>query len=209
MRTCYLVGAGVFGSGSLRRDADDIVIACDGGLSACRDRCIDVDYVIGDFDSLGFVPETENYIRLPVEKDITDMKAGVDVGLKLGFKSFELYGGTGGRLSHTIANIQMMIGLASQGVKCRLHGEGSVIYVLSAGSTGRQLHFPSEKKGSISLFAVGGPVKGLTISGMKYDVADCVLEPSFPLGVSNSFIGRDASVEYEDGRLLVIEETCT
>jgi thiamine pyrophosphokinase len=44
---------------------------------------------------------------------------------------------------------------------------------------------------------------------MKYDVADCVLEPSFPLGVSNSFIGRDAFVEYEDGRLLVIEETCT
>jgi thiamine pyrophosphokinase len=81
--------------------------------------------------------------------------------------------------------------------------------VLSAGSTGRQLHFPSEKKGSISLFAVGGPVKGLTISGMKYDVVDCVLEPSFPLGVSNSFIGRDAFVEYEDGRLLVIEETCT
>ncbi len=214
MGTCYLVGAGDFGSGQLKPSEDDIVIACDGGLLACQSRGIHPDYVIGDFDSLGFVPENEAYIKLPVEKDITDVKAGADLARRLGYRSFELFGGTGGRLSHTIANIQMMIGLAAEGIRCRLHGVGSIIYVLAAGrrvsdgqsNPGCHVDFKADRRGSISFFAVDGPVKGVTISGMKYDVSGCTLEASFPLGVSNSFIGRDSFIEFDEGRLLVIEE---
>ncbi|MBP5291140.1 MAG: thiamine diphosphokinase [Lachnospiraceae bacterium] len=207
MRTCYLVGAGDFGSGTLQPKEDDLVIACDGGFSSCMSRGINIDYVIGDFDSLGYVPEAESCLRLPVEKDVTDMEAGVDVALGLGYRYFEIFGGTGGRLSHTIANIQMMIGLSAKGIRCILHGENSLIYVLSDDINGCRITFPADKKGSISLFAVAGPVLGLTISGMKYTVTACTLEPSFPLGVSNSFIGSDSFIEFSKGRLLVIEES--
>lgn len=204
MATCFVIGAGDFGSGFPELRDGDLVVACDGGLAACRKRGIRVDLVIGDFDSLGYVPDVENCVRLPVEKDVTDMYAGVSEGIRRGFRHFALYGGTGGRFSHTVANVQMMRGLAKQGMTAVLYGVDSRIQVICDG----RISFPSGGDYAVSIFAIGGRAEGVTISGMKYEVSDVALEPDFPLGVSNSLVGKEAFAEVKDGCLLIVEEMC-
>ena len=53
----------------------DKIIAVDGGLKRLRQAGIVPDLIAGDFDSLGFKPETGKLLCLPVEKDVTDSYA--------------------------------------------------------------------------------------------------------------------------------------
>ena len=105
MKTCYIVGAGEVTELSFDPEEEDLVIACDGGYEYCKKWNKKVNLVIGDFDSLGYVPEHPNVIRLKPEKDDTDTACAIRAGLEQGFQRFIVYGGTGGRISHTIANI--------------------------------------------------------------------------------------------------------
>ena len=54
-------------------NSDDTVIACDKGVLNCEKLGVRPDKIIGDFDSLGFVPDGENVTVLPVRKDETDV----------------------------------------------------------------------------------------------------------------------------------------
>ena len=54
---------------------------------------------------------------LPTHKDDTDMLAAIRKGLGLGYRQFQIYGGLGGRLDHTIANIQCLLFLHNRGAK--------------------------------------------------------------------------------------------
>ena len=40
--------------------------------------------VVGDFDSLGFIPKGDNVVTLPVKKDVTDMQYAVELGIEKG-----------------------------------------------------------------------------------------------------------------------------
>ncbi|MDE6203539.1 MAG: thiamine diphosphokinase, partial [Lachnospiraceae bacterium] len=72
MKVCYIIGAGQFGDGLPRPFEEDLVIACDGGFKHCIQKGIRVDMAVGDFDSLGYVPEHPHVVALPPEKDDTD-----------------------------------------------------------------------------------------------------------------------------------------
>lgn len=105
MATCYIYGAMPCGS-TEKLEEGDLLIAADGGYAYLQGQKPDL--VVGDFDSLGYVPEGEQIIRHPVQKDDTDMLLAVREGLKRGYRKFVLYGGIGGRLDHTIANLQVL-----------------------------------------------------------------------------------------------------
>jgi hypothetical protein len=57
-----------------------------------------------------------------------------------------------------------------------------------------------------AVFAFGGEAVGVRVSGAEYEAEGINLLPSFPLGVSNGFVGSDVSICLEDGVLLVIWE---
>ena len=213
--TCYVIGAGDFGDGCPVPGPDDCVIAGDGGYQACLDRNIRIDLVVGDFDSLGYVPKfpENDLVRLHPVKDDTDMHAGVVLGWHRGYRRFVLYGGTGGRLSHTVANIQLLLQIATSGGKGSLIGNGSRIRVIRGirGEKPARVNFPADqyppREGAyLSVFAVGGPAYGVTERGFYYGLEEGTLQPEFPLGVSNHFIGKDGYIEVQDGNLLIIEE---
>ena len=76
MAVCYIVGAGDCPPlDNIRINEGDTVIAADAGLRYLRAAGINPDSVIGDFDSLGSVPEGGKVTVLPAEKDVTDMYA--------------------------------------------------------------------------------------------------------------------------------------
>lgn len=201
MGICFIVGAGTVDP-ELHLDlrTDDLLIAADGGWSTVERMGLSPHLVVGDFDSLGHRPDHPNTVVLPTVKDDTDMHAAIKLGLERGYTRFALYGGTGGRLAHTLANLQLLTGLAQQGCRGFLTGEGTVATALHNG----QLNFPADMKGYLSVFCAGGEATGVTLTGLKYELDNARLTNAFPLGVSNEFVGQSACVRVTEGDLLVL-----
>ena len=107
MKKCIIFCAAEFDALAAPIGPEDHVIAADGGLRHAEKLNILPHTVLGDFDSLGFVPEGANVY--PVEKDDTDAMLAARRGLELGFREFLFYGSLDGpRLDHTVANFQTL-----------------------------------------------------------------------------------------------------
>lgn len=199
MGTCVIVNAGEFTGLIEPVGQADLLIAADGGYAHLQQLGLQPDGVLGDFDSLGYVPE--NAKIFPVEKDDTDSMLAVRQGLKNGFDRFLLYGSLDGpRLDHTIANFQTLQFLADRGATGWLIGTTYVATVLKNGT----LHFDAKAEGIISVFCMGADAKGVTIKGLQYPLQNATLSAGFPLGVSNHFIGEKAEISVKDGSLLIL-----
>ena len=202
---CYLVGAGEFGGSGFEPGPRDLVIAADGGYAMLSARGIRTDLLIGDFDSLTErQKEFQGEIRrLPVEKDDTDMRAAFLEGYRAGYRTYLIYGGTGGRrFSHTMANIQLLAEMAEKGACGEMFGAGTWHTVIKDG----EINFPAGKTGDLSVFSLDDRSEGVSISGLKYALTDAALTNRFPLGVSNSFTGEPARVAVKRGCLLIVAE---
>ena len=117
-----------------------LAIAADGGLDHMRAMGLSPDFVIGDFDSLsGDVPDGDRSVRLPPQKDDPDLLSALKVGWSRGAREFHIYGALGGRIDHTIANMQLMALLASHGGIGYLYGDGSIVTAIADGA----LEFPA------------------------------------------------------------------
>lgn len=197
---CYIFGAGSFYGLSQRPAPGDTVIAADGGWVPCRGEGLTPDLLLGDFDSLHTVPDFAHIRRVPVEKDDTDMMLAIKEGLARGETEFHLYGGMGGRRTdHTIANLQCLLYLAVHGAQGWLYGDGEQFTAICGG----EITLPARKKGIVSVFCMGADAQGVTIEGGQYTVHDTVLTASFPLGVSNHFVGNPVRVAVTRGSLLI------
>lgn len=196
---CYIFGAGSYYGLSRRPAPGDTIIAADGGWCVCREEGIVPDLLLGDFDSLHTVPDFAHIRRVPVEKDDTDMMLAIKEGLARGETEFHLYGGMGGRTDHTIANLQGLLYLAERGAQGWLYGDRERFTAIRNG----EIDLPAREKGIVSVFCMGADAQGVTIEGGQYTVHDAVLTASFPLGVSNHFVGNPVRVAVTRGSLLI------
>ena len=199
MNKCIILCAGGFDGLLAAPEEGDYIIAADGGYRHALTLGLTPDCILGDFDSLGFVPEGANVF--PVEKDDTDAMLAVRQGLKLGFDTFYIYGGMeGDRVDHTVANLQTLFYLTAHGASGYLVGKKQIATVLQNST----LCLPARDRGTVSVFALGGDARGVTIKGLHYEAENITLSPAFPLGVSNHLAGKDAKITVENGTLLVI-----
>ena len=199
MASCVIFCAGDFAGLAAPLEETDYILAADGGYAHVQSMGLTPDGVLGDFDSLGFVPEQAKIF--PVEKDDTDAMLAVRHGLSLGYRRFLLYGSLEGpRLDHTVANFQTLQFLADRGAEGFLIGKDQVVTVLKNGT----LRFPAEAEGILSVFCMGRDARGVTLTGLQYPLENGTLTPGFPLGVSNHFTGRPATVTVSEGSLLLI-----
>ena len=189
---CYIIGACDFNE-NIRPDENDYVIAADGGYKTLCEMGIVPDAVMGDFDSLGFIPEHKNIIKHPTEKDDTDTALALNYGYEQGYRKFLIFGGIGGRLDHTLANIQTVLGMKRRKCECYLIGNGSIITALEKES----FAFSGKEKGYISLFAASGEARNVTLNGLKYTLDNATVYPDMSLAVSNEFIGEKAVIRTE------------
>ena len=177
---------------------DDFLLAADGGLRHLQSLGLTPDEILGDFDSLGYVPE--NSSRFPVEKDDTDSMLAIRRGLALGYREFWLYGSLDGpRLDHTAANYQALQYLADHHAFGYLIGKDYLVTVVKNGS----LRFPAGCRGTVSVFCQGSDAHEVTLKGLYYPLENAVLTSGFPLGVSNHFTGQAAEIAVTQGSLLV------
>ena len=197
--TCLIFCAAGFDGLVADIQKDDYILAADGGLLHLNKLGLTPNGIIGDFDSLGYIPEGS--LVFPVEKDDTDAMLAIKKGLELGYKDFLLYGSLDGpRLDHTVANFQALQYLADRGATGYLIGKDNIVTCVKDGS----IRFSADASGIVSVFCLGAAAEGVTLENLQYPLEKGTLTPGFPLGVSNHFIGKAATVSVEKGSLLVI-----
>lgn len=197
---CYIVGAGEDCRIDFIPTTDDFVIAADAGLRYLEQAKINTDLVIGDFDTLNAVPQHPNVISLSTEKNDTDMLAAIREGINAGYSDFYLYCGTGGRIDHTIANLQALSFLSENGKQGFLIDNESIITAI----TNQKITFDSIQSGYVSVFSYSPKAEGICLQGLKYELDKAVLTNTFPIGVSNEFIGKESSISVDNGTLLIV-----
>ena len=197
MRSCFLYCAGEYYDGFITPREGDTKVAVDGGFKLCEKLGITPDCIIGDFDSLGSIPQ--NAIVLPREKDDTDTLAACKRYLSAGIKRFYLLGAVGGRDEHTFANIQLLKFLAERGAQGFMFANSRTFTAIKD----CEVTFCEEYTGYISVFSLSDKT-GVSIKGLKYELDGATLSSSYPLGVSNEFTGLPAKIRVTGGTLILI-----
>lgn len=198
-KECCIVGAS---PSELYRKEGAFLIAADGGLSKLEACGVRPDLILGDFDSLSRTPHAEEteVLTFPVDKDDTDTMLAIKEALRRGYERLYISGGLGGKLDHTVANLQSLRYVADHGATAYLVGDGQTATVLTSGTC----RFYPKKEGRFSIFALTEHAEGVTLSGLRYPAEAITLTNSFPLGVSNHFVGNEATVSVSQGALLLI-----
>ena len=177
------------------------ILCADSGLHLAERLSLAPDPVLGDFDSLGGVPENLPHITVPVEKDDTDTMLAARVALEKGFRDIRIYGAFGGRLDHTLANLQTLEFLRRAGADAVLVGTGNLAFLMQDGETRR---IPRREGWTLSLFAWSEQCTDVSAAGVYYPLEHGTLTRSFPLGVSNHVTAEEAVITCGSGVLLVI-----
>ena len=190
------------------RHGDELLVcACDSGYDTLFSYRVTPDILIGDFDSLraeyesaeAFSGET---IRLPREKDLTDLQAACEEIVKRGLSGATLIGATGGRLDHTLGNLALLPMLEKQGVSAEIMDEQNRVRY----TCGRMEIKKDEQYGRyVSLIPAGGEAKGITLTGFYYPLTNENLSTDNTRGVSNEIADATAVIEIASGGLYVLE----
>lgn len=213
MGKCILVCAGEFVPIEIPVEDGDYVIAVDGGFRYCQMLGILPDLILGDMDSASeeeraVIEEIERedpsrIHRLKPEKDDTDTLSAVREGLERRYRKFYFYGALGGRLDHSIANIQTLLFLKKQGAVGYILTDTQLVTVIR----NEEITFHAGVEGRMSLFSLGEKAEKVTIKGMKYVLTEDTVTNDFPIGISNEFIKtEEALVRVENGELLIMVE---
>ena len=203
MKRCVIIG----GAGIVRYDRinrflreDDFCIFCDSGLRHLPFLHAVPGLIVGDFDSHE-KPETDTeIIELPREKDDTDTFFAAKEAVRRGFDEFLLIGVTGERMDHTLANLSILQYLDTAGEKAVLLDDLSEMRIVS-----RNEETIRDDCAYFSLLAIGGPARGIRVTGAKYPLEDGTITGDFQYGVSNEVLpGETARVSVCEGRLLLV-----
>lgn len=186
---------------SVKLQPDDYIICADGGYVHALREGIRPDVIIGDFDSAACPSgEIGNIVVHPSEKDDTDTLLCLKYGIEKGFNVFGIIGGTGGRLDHTMANIQTLAYGLERGKYVVMMDGTNIVTLVGPGT----MVMPRRCGYKVSLLSYSEYCKGVSIRGVKYPLNQALLENSFPLGVSNEIVGEEAIISLERGTLAVM-----
>lgn len=197
---CYIIGAGDVTESEVILKKSDFLVFADAGLKYKNIFKKSPDLIVGDFDSYGEIPNYENVVVAPCEKDDTDMMLAFDKGYEKGYRNFAIYGALGGeRADHSVANLQLLHYMANKNCNAFLLS-GKRIFTAIKNS---EIIFNSNAKGYISVFSLTDKSEGVNITGLKYPLSNATLENCTPIGVSNEFLEKKSSISVKNGVLLI------
>ncbi|HJU51747.1 MAG TPA: thiamine diphosphokinase [Acidimicrobiia bacterium] len=177
----------------------DLVIAADSGYHLAPLLGLDVDLVIGDFDSIdpGADLSGSEVIRHPTDKDHSDLELAFAAATARNATDVVVVGGGGGRLDHLLANAAVIAG-HNQGTVTWLTGSENVHVITSsrtiAGSAGD----------TVTLLALGGDVRGVTTDGLRYPLDRETLPFGSARGLSNVMLTSETTVSIDSGVLIAV-----
>ena len=175
----------------------DFLICADSGYRHLRG--VVPDLIVGDFDSYkGELPDTE-IMKLPSQKDETDLYFACKEAVRRGAREVILLGVTGDRPDHTYAAYSCLQLLKENDVKAKIITKNSEITLVS-NETLRIL----KDESYVSVLPFGGCAE-VTLKGFLYPLKKTRLSMSFPVGVSNEFVEDIATVKVRKGSVLIMK----
>lgn len=211
MRIALLSGGNIqsdFALAFLKEQKFDKIIAVDKGLEFCHRNGIVPQAIVGDFDSvrdglLGeYIAQPQIIVRrLSPQKDDSDTQSAFHMAMEMGATEIGILGGTGSRLDHVFANLELLSYGLSAGIRCYLADAHNYIWAADGPVTLRR---DSQRGKYVSMFAFGEPVEGLTLEGFAYPLKDYRLTGrDCGLTVSNEIVKEEARITFEKGCLLL------
>lgn len=199
MGKCLIIAGGEYEA--VPEDNYEYIIACDKGYEYARRMNVIPDIVVGDFDSYcGEIDKSIKTVRLPKVKDDTDTVYAVRYAMEHGHKDITICCAFGGRLDHTVANIQTAAYIIEHYGTIRLFGNKTQIYMIKNSS----ISIDRVKDSYISVFSYSNSCSGVTLKGFKYEIENTELVNSFPLGVSNEWKEQTGYIEVKDGTVCIV-----
>jgi thiamine pyrophosphokinase len=205
VRTVLVVTGGDPPHAGLVLPPADLVVAADSGGDHAAALGLVVDVLVGDLDSVAPATVTAveaaggEVVRLSRDKDATDVELALDAAWGRGAERLVLVGGHGGRLDHALATMGALAAVAAPGrrVEAWMGPAHVAVTVDVAAVDGR----PGEL---VSLVPLGGPVDGVTTTGLRWPLVDAHLPFGSTWGVSNEMVAGPARVTVTGGVLAVV-----
>ena len=190
----------------INKEKYDFIICADGGANHAYNMDIIPDYIIGDLDSASesvinyYKEKNVSFEKFPSKKDETDMEICIYLAEKLNAKRIDLIAAMGGRIDHTIANINLLYYIKEKNIFPRIISEKEEIQL----AINEKLVLKGNKGDIISVIPTKGDANGVTLENLEYPLEEYNMKYSMPLGISNVMLGKLCSVSVKEGALLVI-----
>lgn len=185
----------------------DYIICSDGGANHTYKMDIVPDYIIGDLDSVEdnilkyYKSKHVQFEKFPAKKDETDTELSILLANKLNGKRIDLIGALGGRIDHTIANINLLYYIKNKGIAPRIISEREEIYI----AIDEEIIIYGNIGDTISIIPIKGDAKGITLENLEYTLNNYDMEFSRPLGVSNVMKKNSCNIKINEGSILIIK----
>lgn len=179
------------------------LIAADSGLDTALSWGLDVDLVVGDLDSVGsdaLAATTAAIERHSPDKDATDLDLALEAALRLDPERVIVIGGQGGRFDHLLGTVMLLTSDRWAGVDLEWVAARARVRVVRGGVT---LH--GARGSLLTLLAVHEEARGVSTTGLRWNLDDATLTPGSTHGVSNVFTAPVATVRLASGVLLAIQ----
>ena len=188
-------------------DNAKIVVASDGAANILYRYSKDIDYIVGDLDSIseGVLLYYKNkdvaVKRYPVKKDKTDSEISIDEIYKMGIEKIIMIGAKGDRIDHFMANLNLLYYADNIGVNLVILDENNEITLIKEG----QNYIDVKVNQTISFVSLIGEVQGITLKGFEYELEDYNLNFGSSILTSNVAKKERVFVEIGCGSLLCIK----
>lgn len=183
-------------------------IGADRGALSLINNGITPDLSVGDFDSVN-MKELEriklNSKRFELhrsEKDETDLELAVTHAVNLHPDSVYLFGVTGGRLDHELANLQLLYLLNQKRIEGVILDYLNKVKMVFSGthSITKNASYPY-----VSFIPFSPEVKGITLSNFRYPLQSASLTWGSTRCISNEVLEENGLLTFNEGILYVIE----
>ncbi len=185
----------------------DYIICSDGGANHAYNMNIVPDYIIGDLDSINkniieyYKNKSVKFEKFPTKKNETDTELCIELSDKLKAKEIHLIGALGGRIDHTIANINLLYYIRKRGIKAKIISEKEEIYI----AIEEEVTIDGKIGDTISILPIKNDAKGVTLKNLEYPLEDYNMEFSRPLGISNVMTDSNCNIKVNEGSIIIIK----
>lgn len=190
-----------------------VYIGADKGAIHLLNAGIVPDEAVGDFDSLTqeeyelLTSKVAGIGSVSSEKDETDTDLAIVKAMEYEPTHIFLTGVTGARMDHFIAvvnSIHRFQSLADRMISFKILNKWNEIFLLEPGV---HTFTKSHRFEYISFFAFQGPVTHVSLTGMKYEVHNEIIEMGTSRFTSNELLSADGSISFSSGICLVIRSS--
>lgn len=185
----------------------DYIICADGGANYLYKLNIVPDYILGDLDSLQlkakdyFKEKGVNFKKFPERKNETDAQLCIHLAKSLGVLQIELLGALGGRIDHTVANINLMYYIKKLGINPVIKNDKEDLYMIES----EFIDICGEKGDTLSILPVNGDAVGITLEKLEYPLKDAIIKYGDPIGISNVMENKKCRITVNEGTLLIVK----